>query len=68
MLDTAAVVYQVVLTKADKVAVAALGACRDAVAAELAGHAAAHPDVIATSARTGDGIAELRAALGELAT
>jgi len=34
-----------------------------ALEAEIAGHGACHPEVIATSAETGAGIPELRAAL-----
>ncbi|MDA1022835.1 MAG: ribosome biogenesis GTP-binding protein YihA/YsxC [Proteobacteria bacterium] len=66
-LDTAAVVYQVVLTKCDKLKEAALKTRIEDVLGELAKHPAAHPDVIATSARKGDGIAEMRATLAELA-
>lgn len=66
-LDGAAVSYQAVLTKADKVAAGALVAVRARLAAELAGHGAAHPEILATSARTGTGIGELRAALMPLA-
>jgi len=66
-LDTAAVVYQVVLTKCDKLKEAALKTRIEEVLGELAKHPAAHPDVIATSARKGDGIAEMRATLAALA-
>ncbi len=66
-LDQAAVSYQAVLTKADKVKPGALAAVRGALEAELARHPAAHPHIPVTSARTGAGIAELRAALGALA-
>ncbi len=66
-LDGAAVAYRVVLTKADKPKPAALAAVRDAVAAELVHHPAAFPLVQATSAETGEGIAELRARLAALA-
>ncbi len=59
--------YQVVLTKVDKVKPQALAADRRATEQELAGHPAAHPDCPLTSARTGRGIAELRAALAMLA-
>jgi GTP-binding protein len=38
-----------------------------ALGAELAQHAAAHPDIIVTSAHAGTGIPELRAALAALA-
>ncbi len=67
MLDTAAVSYQAVLTKCDKIKEAQLAADIRRLAAELARHAAAHPDVIATSARNGREIPELRAALAALA-
>jgi GTP-binding protein len=67
-LDAAAVSYQVVLTKADKVEPGALTARLAALAAELAQHPAAHPAVIVTSAHAGDGIPELRAALATLAS
>lgn len=67
MLDRAAVSYQAILTKADKTGAGARDAVRAAVAVELAGHAAAHPEVLATSARAGIGIAALRATLAALA-
>ncbi len=66
-LDRAAVSYQAVLTKADKVKPNALVAVQSALEAELARHPAAHPHIPVTSARTGAGIAELRAALAALA-
>ncbi len=67
LLDRAAVVYHLVLTKVDAPKAAVLE-CRLAETADGArAHAAAHPEVIATSARTGAGIPELRAALAELA-
>lgn len=67
MLDEAAVSYQVILTKADKVKADKLRGIEEDVGRELAAHAAAHPAVIATSARKGDGIATLRGALAALA-
>lgn len=66
-LDEAAVSYQVILTKVDKLTPAALAAVQRATTKELARHPAAHPDCPATSAVTGRGIAELRARLGALA-
>jgi len=66
-LDEAAVSYQIVLTKADKSKALALDQCRTALAEEIARRPAAHPEVLATSALTGAGIAELRAALAALA-
>jgi len=66
LMDKSAVVYQVVLTKADK-AKAELDEIVRATAAEIAKHTAAHPTLIATSAHTGMGIEELRAELAALA-
>ncbi len=66
-LDAAAVSYQVVLTKCDKVDPAELAQRIAALGGELAQHVAAHPDIIVTSARAGTGIPELRAALAALA-
>jgi len=67
MLDTAAVTYQAVLTKADKkVKAAALDDVVTALGGELARHAAAHPEIAVTSAQSGDGIADLRATLAAL--
>jgi GTP-binding protein len=65
-LDTAAVSYQIVLTKADQVSASALSACLDAIRSALARHPAAFPEIIATSSRSGDGIPELRAAIAAL--
>ena len=65
MLDASAVSYQAVLTKCDKAD--DLAAMRRDTEAELARHVAAHPDLIATSARSGAGIDELREALAALA-
>lgn len=63
LLDEAAQSYQLVLTKTDKLPEAALAAVVGALEAETAGRGACHPTVIATSAETGAGIPELRAAL-----
>jgi GTP-binding protein len=68
MLDTAAVNYQLVLTKADKVKPSALGAIYEGVASEARKHPAAHPHIFTTSSETGSGIAELRTAILEAAT
>jgi GTP-binding protein len=67
VLDEGAVSYQAVLTKADKPKVAELAALQAKVASELAKHPAAHPQLLTTSARTGAGIKELRAAIAALA-
>lgn len=65
MLDKAAVSYRLVLTKADKIKPTELAATAEATAAEARKRSAAHPDILATSAETGFGIAELRAAVIE---
>jgi GTP-binding protein len=65
-LDQAAVTYQIVLTKADEIPAADLAARLAATQAALAKHPAAYPDVLATSAHEGGGIAELRAAIARL--
>lgn len=67
MLDEAAVSYQGVLTKIDKADAALLADIRREVEGELARHVAAHPVLVATSARTGAGIESLRADLALLA-
>ena len=67
MLDKAAVSYQVVLTKADKVKPTALAAVSALVAEEARKHPAAHPELIPTSSETKAGIAELRAAVAAAA-
>ena len=63
-LDRAAVNYQVVLTKCDEVK--DIAPVTAATQAALARHPAAFPEVIATSARSDVGIAELRAAIARL--
>lgn len=67
MLDSEAQSYQVVLTKCDKVKASPLSSLIDACHSELAKHGAAHPKIATTSARKGDGIPELRAAIAALA-
>jgi GTP-binding protein len=67
MLDNSGVSYQIVLTKTDKAAGGALALIAERTAAELARHAAAHPEIHLTSAAKRHGIAALRATLGSLA-
>jgi GTP-binding protein len=67
LLDEAAVNYQIVLTKADKVKPTALDALVEKTADAIKRRPAAHPIVRATSSETGEGIAQLRAALAMLA-
>ena len=66
LLDEAAVIYQTVLTKADKLKAGELAAVRAATAKALSRRVAAHPRLVVTSAEKGTGIAELRAELAEL--
>ena len=66
--DRSAVSFLAVLTKCDKLAPEALGAQVATIEATLAAHVAAYPSLIATSARTGAGIAALRSHLAALAT
>ena len=61
MIDSAAVSYQLVLTKADRLKPAEIPKAIDAAAAIARKHGAAHPEVLATSSETGYGIADLRA-------
>ena len=65
-LDRAAVSYQLVLTKADQVKQAELSARIAETETALAKHAAAFPDVLATSSRSGAGMPELRGAMVRL--
>ena len=67
LLDAAAVTYQLVLTKSDAATTAERAAADTAVRDAIAAHAAVHPETFATSAKTGDGIPEFRAALAALA-
>jgi GTP-binding protein len=66
-LDKAAVNYQLVLTKTDQIKPAALAAVVAATVGVAAKHGAAHPQVLATSSQSGEGIAALRAVLAALA-
>ena len=59
--DTAAVSYQIVLTKADKLKPAEVEAMREKTLKAIAKRPAAFPRVIATSSEKGQGLAELRA-------
>lgn len=67
LLDQAAVAFQIVLTKADKMAPSVLGRKQAAALALARGHPAALQDILTTSGETGMGIDELRAVLASLA-
>ncbi len=66
-LSQVAVSHQIVLTKCDQVSDAAIGDRCQAIKAAIAKKPAAFPELIATSARTGKGIEELRGAIARLA-
>ncbi len=65
MLDTAAVSYRIVLTKADKIKATELADVFARTEAEARKRPAAHPGIIATSSEKGMGLPELRAAVLE---
>jgi len=66
LIDQAAVSYQVVLTKTDKLKPTEIAKMIDETAAAIAKHAAAHPVILATSSDKGFGIDVLRAEIAEL--
>lgn len=63
LLDEAAVSYQLVLTKSDKISEAALEKTLKDVQEKSMAHGAAFPEVLATSAEKGKGIPDLKAAI-----
>jgi len=60
-LDAAAVSYQLVLTKTDRLTAAEVERAVAAAEGEARKHGAAHPTALPTSSETGTGLAELRA-------
>lgn len=66
LLDTAAVSYQIVLTKADKLKSGELEKLEVSTADKIRKRAAAFPIIISTSSEKGLGMEELRAAIAEL--
>jgi GTP-binding protein len=66
LMDQAAVSYQAVLTKIDKIKPPELARRIATTAEDLRRHAAAYPGLLASSAQTGSGIAELRAQIAQL--
>ncbi len=66
LLDAAAVSFAVVLTKRDEVKSADQSARIAATRDGLNQHAAAFPEIIFTSARSGEGVPELRAGIAQL--
>jgi GTP-binding protein len=66
LLDRAAVTFQVVMTKTDKVKGSDLEASMAATRAAMAKHPAAYPELILTSSEKSDGIAALRAMIASI--
>ncbi|SHJ78243.1 GTP-binding protein [Shimia gijangensis] len=67
LLDSSAVTFQVVMTKVDKVKDKDLEKVMGQVRERLAKHPAAFPEIVLTSSEKGDGIANLRAIIANLA-
>jgi GTP-binding protein len=67
-LSEAAVSHEIVLTKCDQLKPAELADRIETVKAAIKKRPAAFPDVIATSSQSGDGVADLRAAIARLLT
>ncbi len=68
LLDSAAVTFQVVLTKADKVKDKDRARVLTQMRARLAAHPAAFPELVLTSSEKGEGIETLRAIIAGLAS
>jgi GTP-binding protein len=66
-LDSAAVSYQLILTKTDRLKAAEVSRAVAAAEAVARQHGAAHPEVLPTSSETGFGIPELRAEIAAVA-
>ena len=66
LLDKAAVPFQTVLTKADKVKASEQDKMLDQVRASLSKHPAAYPELILTSSEKGDGIDILRSTIASI--
>ncbi|WP_171208774.1 MULTISPECIES: ribosome biogenesis GTP-binding protein YihA/YsxC [unclassified Ruegeria] len=66
LLDTSAVTFQCVMTKADKVKEKDRAKVLDQVRAALSKHPAAYPEIVLTSSEKGDGIPTLRSIIAHL--
>ena len=66
LLDSAAVTFQVVMTKTDKVKDKERAKIMDQVRSKLSKHPAAFPEIVLTSSEKGDGIPTLRALIANL--
>ncbi len=68
LLDKAAVSYQIVLTKSDKIKVPALEKLKGETLIKISKRAAAFPTLLVTSSEKNEGMAELRAEIATLLT
>ncbi|KIC15175.1 ribosome biogenesis GTP-binding protein YihA/YsxC [Leisingera sp. ANG-Vp] len=66
LLDSSAVTFQCVMTKADKVKEKDRAKVLDQVRGALAKHPAAYPEIVLTSSEKGDGISTLRSIIASL--
>ena len=66
LLDESAVVYQVILTKIDKISAAELQKMQEKILEELKKHAAAMNEIVATSAEKNIGLAQCKAEICSL--
>ena len=66
LLDSSAVIFQAVLTKADKVKEKERFEVIEQVKSKLAAHPAAYPELVVTSSEKGWGIETLRAIIATL--
>ncbi len=66
MLDKAAVTYQIVLTKVDKISFKALKNQETSILNEVKNHAAAYNEIIATSSEKNIGLEDLRTEINKL--
>ena len=64
LLDKAAVSYQIVLTKTDKIKPAGVPPLIEETAAKIKKRPAAYPEILVTSSEKGEGMEELREAIG----
>lgn len=66
LLDSSAVTFQVVLTKADKIKSAGIPKLIASVGEALGKHPAAYPELLLTSSEKGTGVGDLRATIAAL--
>jgi GTP-binding protein len=67
LLDSSAVVYQIILTKTDKIKTSELADVITKTKEQIAKRVAAYPELVATSSEKGDGLDQLRLYVSQLA-